>query len=141
MTKRLIVFALLAGSWLHAPALRAAGDKLTLSQPSRDGISTGCRVTVEGHASLEPGEHAWVFAARKNFADLGLVWLQGEADVDPSTQEFSLPVSLGIADDIGSSFRISVAIVDESTHNRLRAKLLDNKPTLTNPVSTDGIRA
>jgi hypothetical protein len=127
MTKRLrfIAQAIVVAICLHEPALPAAAEKLTLTQPPRDGISAGCRVTVEGRASLGPGEHAWIFAARKNFADLGLVWLQGEADVDPSSQAFSLPVTLGIADDIGSNFRISVAILDDATHNRMRAKLLE----------------
>jgi len=131
MTKRIcfIAQALVVVICLNEPALPAAAEKLTLSQPSRDGISTGCRVSVEGRAELGPGEHAWIFASRKNFADLGLVWLQGEVDVDPSTQEFSMPVTLGIADDIGSSFRISVAILDESTHNRMRAKLLEMMTT------------
>ena len=126
MTKRLLLllFLLAAASWLHMPAA-AAGDKLVLSQPPRDGVSSGCRVVVEGRAQLAANEHAWVFAARKNFADLGLVWLQGEADVDPSSGEFSFPVTLGIPEDIGANFRISVAILDEETHNRMRARLMD----------------
>jgi len=131
MTKRLcfIAQAIVVAICLNQQTLPAAEEKLTLSQPSRDGISTGCRVTVEGNALLAAGEHAWIFAARKNFSDLGLVWLQGEAEVDPSTHEFSFPVTLGIAEDIGSSFRISVAILDESTHNRMRAKLLEMMTT------------
>ena len=127
MTIRICIstLTLLTTSWLNAPALNAAGEKLTLAQPPRDGISVGCRVTVEGRVLLEPGEHAWLLAARKNFADLGLVWLQGEAEVDPSTQQFSMPISVGVEEDIGSSFRLSIAIVDEPTHNRMRAKLLE----------------
>jgi len=107
----------------------APGEKLTLSQPSGKGSPTGCRVIVEGHASLEPGEHAWVVAAREDYANLGLVWLQGEASVDPSTQAFSLPVTLGTEEDVGSNFRLSVVIVDEATHSRLRARLVEMMTT------------
>jgi hypothetical protein len=103
----------------------SADDKLTITEPSRDGTSVGCRVTVQGRAFLKPGEHAWAFAARSNFADLGLVWLQGEVEVDPTSHEYSLPLVLGIADDVGSTFRVSIGIVDESTHNKLRNKLVE----------------
>jgi len=125
----LAALVLLSGTSAGTQTVGAAGDRLTLSQPARDGASASCRVNVEGRASLEAGEHVWLFVARKNFADLGLVWLQGEAEVDPSTRAFSLPVMLGIPEDIGSSFRISAGVVDDATHNRLRAKFLEMMTT------------
>jgi hypothetical protein len=121
----LLAVVLLARIYAEAQDAGSAGDKLTITQPSRDGMSAGCRVNIQGRAVLRPGEHAWAFAARTNFSDLGLVWLQGEVEVDPTTHEYSLPVALGIADDVGSSFRVSVGIVDESTNNKLRNKLMD----------------
>src|SRR5437879_1446402 len=119
-----LAFAVVGSLLLTTPPVHAAPEKLALSQPAMDGVSAGCRVSVQGRALLGPGEHLWVFAARKDFADLGLVWLQGEAEVDPVTQEFGgFPARLGEAQDVGSNFRVSVAILDEATHNRMRAKL------------------
>jgi hypothetical protein len=129
MTKRLYAYLvalfLAAAGWLQAQTPRAAEEKLVMTQPARDGMTAACRATIEGRATLDPGEHVWVFAARKNFADLGLVWLQGEADVDQATREFSFPVILGIPEDIGFNFRVSIAVLDEATHNRMKAKLLE----------------
>src|SRR5438105_2573145 len=119
------VVVLFAAICVQAQDTRRPGDKLTITEPSRDGMSAGCRVTIQGRAVLNPGEHAWAFAARSNFADLGLVWLQGEVEVDLTTREYSLPVTLGVADDVGSTFRVSIGIVDESTHNKLRNKLME----------------
>ena len=124
-----ILTAVVVTSCLTIHTTQAAGERLSISQPSRDGAEAACRVTLQGHAILEPGQHAWILAARKDFADLGLVWLQGEAEVDPSTKEFSLPASLGVPDDVGSSFRLSVAILDEPTHNRMKAKLIEMMTT------------
>ena len=124
-----IAFIIGAGNFLRTTVAHADDERLTLTQPSRDGTTAGCRVNAQGRAKLEPGEHVWAFAARKNFADGGLVWLQGEIDVDPASTEFSMPIPLGVGDDIGSSFRISVAIVDDATHTRLRSKFLEMMTT------------
>lgn len=130
--KRLLIYGmyvLVFAGLVGAQPVRAAVEDLTISQPARDGVSTGCRVTVEGTAALQPGEHLWIFATRKDFGDLGLVWLQGEADVDSATKKFVLPVTLGIESDIGSTFRVSAAILNDATHNRMRAKLMDMMAT------------
>jgi len=118
-----------AGASLLAQTEHSTDEKLIVYQPNRDGVTAGCRLVLEGRAWLQAGEHVWITAARKDFADLGLVWLQGEAEVDPMTHEFSLPVTLGIATDIGYSFRVSAEIVDDATHNRMRAKLIDMMAT------------
>jgi len=62
-----------------------ASDRLTITMPSRDGASAACRVIVQGHLTLNPGEHALAFAARSDFANLGLTWMQGEVQLDQTT--------------------------------------------------------
>lgn len=120
-----MISAVFVVSCIHAQD----ADKLTITSPERDGVAANCSIKVQGRAVLKPGEHLWIFAARSNFADLGLVWLQGAVTPAPVSHEYSMPITLGIADDVGFDFRVSVAIVDDATHNKLQNKLVDMMTT------------
>lgn len=122
LSRAALALFLLSASQLSSSS--AADESLSVSQPARDNTSAGCQVVIRGRAILKPGHHVWIVAARKNFADLGLIWLQGEAEVDPTTGDYLLPVTLGVPDDVGSTFRVSAAILDDATHNRMRSKLV-----------------
>jgi hypothetical protein len=56
----MLILILVSAYGLRPSENCAAAERLIVSQPAWNGTLTGCRVTVEGHASLEPGEHVWV---------------------------------------------------------------------------------
>jgi len=121
LTRRVVVAALL----LTAPALRASDSSVTITNPARDGTQAACRVVVGGSAVIKQGEHVWIFAARKDYAELGLYWLQGPAVVDPLTHKFSLASTLGVKADVGADFTLAVGLFDDGTHTRLKEKFLE----------------
>ena len=110
--------------WRVQQTIHAAEPSVTISTPARDGTSVGCDSVIAGTAEIGPGQHVWVFAARQNFANMGLMWPQGEAEVDPTTKKWSLTAVYGKGDDIGNSFRIAAAVFDDQAHAKLKSEFI-----------------
>jgi hypothetical protein len=74
---------------------------------------------VSGTITGQPaGSHLWIFARRSG---LGIWWPQGGDETIPGSDgRWKVLAHFGTADDAGSQFEITAAVVDDSANARLQ---------------------
>jgi len=85
--------------------------------PARDGMQVPGKSTIKGKATIVPDSHLWVLIRRSDFKDVW--WPQAEAQIDPKTGLWEVPVAFGTASDVGHEFEISVVLVNKTDHESL----------------------
>lgn len=117
MNRKNMVFFSCFTLFLASVPAPAADCVLQVREP-RSGQEVASGVSVEGIASLPPGQHLWVFARRVNFKPLW--WPQGEALVDPNSGKWKVFATIGAPQDVGWDFDVAVAVFATEEHLQLQ---------------------
>ena len=93
---------------------RAQEFFVKITDPAREGLPVGKGIAVTGTATIPNGYHLWVLVRRSDFD--GVWWPQGEAKIDPLTNQWRVGVTFGNEDDVSWDFQVAAAVFNAEGH-------------------------